>query len=289
MKIVFSENRTSHHPCVPQVKMSKKETNYYAQLLQKVQLCHRDLMTKSQQEKCNVLWKSTFTNYSKREEFDEVKYNKIIKNLSKKIDGRKSMFDRFIKKDKQKQNAKSKPKDNHNHNNHNKSPPKPPPKQKPEAGSQRAPKPLQRKRVTPADEEEQLLVPDNENCTKQIEIIDRIKMNNVYLNQLRTNNSVQLPTAAILQNKTNIKKTLIKINQNTKKLKALKSQRKSSKKRRTNRNKLVKQCKEALGDEADWINIKEKPGRPRFVDTAKGKNYFNYKHIHILILILFLF
>ena len=123
------------------------------------------------------------------------------------------------------------------------------------------------------DELEQLLLPDNENCAKQVEIINRIKMNNVYLNQLRNNNSVQLPTEAILENKKNIKKTLNKINTDTKQLKKLKTQRKSSKKRRANRNKLVKQCKEALGDEADWINIKEEAGRPRFVDTAKGKNY----------------
>ena len=61
--------------------MSNKQTINYNKLASKVRKCYPDLKPELQQIECDEHWKSTFTNYEKREGFDMQKYKDIIKKL----------------------------------------------------------------------------------------------------------------------------------------------------------------------------------------------------------------
>lgn len=245
------------------------------------------------QQKTNELWQSCFADYTKRKGFDTVKYKKIIdKYIYKTRDNTKktNIVDLFRNNN-----------ENNNNNDEDEAATRSNTKRKFDDMTEsddecishdRKKRKVEEKKVNDdmmqidndndknitletneLDKFKALLTPDNANCIKQIQIIDEYNKNMVELRYYQEQQHKNIPINIFVSNKIEINKIKKKNDEIIKKLKKLKGGRLRSKKSRENDRNFKFQAKEELGDKAKWYNMKNLPGKPRYVETQKGENY----------------
>ena len=260
--------------------MSTSLKSKYNNLYQHVQSAHPHKSKYEQQRITNEKWTTCHSNYSKRfskhSTFNLDKYQQIIITLSLKArtKQRKSSITSFFDNLHLKSQSTSPKKINRstttdsNDNNKTTSPTK--------ANSSISPHktptpPLPSAAVQAGSTI--MITADHPNCTKQVQLIESINKRNtqiLHIQELLLINTSQSITAS---NRATIKSLKLANNKDIKNLKSLKAARKRAATRRQKIAKAIHIAKQNCPEKLDWFSVKDGPGKPRYTQTAEGKDY----------------